>query len=107
MSKDRSAWAKRTAGETLVDSTALFTPIIGGAYGAMVAYRLARGQRWMAIALAAIGSVNLATFMTLGRGSLLEHRVILIVSVALVILFLAASGAARKDRERYPGGFLR
>ena len=59
MSEDRSAWAKRTAGETLVDSTALFTAIIGGAYGAMVAYRLARGQRWMATGLAAIGSANL------------------------------------------------
>jgi hypothetical protein len=107
MSEDRSALVKRTAGETLVDSTALFTAIIGAAYGAMVAYRLARGQGWTAVALAAIGSVNLATFVTLGRGSLLEHRVILIAFVALVILSLAASGAAQKDRERYPGGLLR
>ena len=90
-----------------MDSTALFTAIIAAACGAMAAYRVARGQRWMAVTLAAIGTVNLATFVTLGTGSLLEHRVILIASTALVILFLAASGAARKDGERFPGVFLR
>ena len=94
-------------GETLVDSTALFTAITGAAYGAMVGYRLAIGQRWMAIALAAIGSMNVATFVTLGKGSLLEHRVILIADVALAILFLAACGAAQKDRERDLRGFVR
>ncbi len=90
-----------------MDSTALVTAIIGAAYGAMVGYRLAIGQRWMAIALAAIGSVNLATFVTWGSRSLLEHRVILIADVALAILFLAACGAAQNDRELDLRGFLR
>jgi hypothetical protein len=90
-----------------VDSTALFTAIIGAAYGAMVAYRLARGQRWVAVGLAAMGSVWLLDLVTLDRGSLLEHRVILITSIALVILSIAAMGAAQKDRERDPRGFLR
>jgi hypothetical protein len=83
-----------------VDSTALFAAIMGAAYGAMVVYRLAKGQRWMATAAAAIGSVILANLVTLGSGSRLEHRAILIASVALTILFLAASGAAQKERER-------
>jgi ABC-type Fe3+-siderophore transport system permease subunit len=91
---------KRTAEETLVDSTALLTAIMGAAYGAMVVYRLAKGQRWMATAVAAIGSVILANLVTLGNRSRLEPHVILIASVALTILFLAASGAAQKERER-------
>jgi hypothetical protein len=107
MSEGRSAAGKRTVGETLVDSTALFTAIIGAAYGAMVAYRLARGQRWMATGLAAIGSATLVNSVTWGKGSLLEHRVVFIASVALVILFIAAMGAAQKDRERDLGRFLR
>ena len=90
-----------------MDSTALVTAIVGAAYGAMVAYRLAIGQRWMAAALAAIGSANVATFVTFGKGSPLEHRLILIADVALATLFLAALGAAQKDRERDLRGFLR
>lgn len=90
-----------------MDGTALFTAIIGAAYGAMVACRLARGQRWMATGLAAMGSATLVNSVTWGKGSLLEHRVIFIASVALVILFIAAMGAAQKDRERDLGRFLR
>jgi hypothetical protein len=81
---------------------ALATAFVG-----MVAYRLARGQRWMATGLAAIGSANLVNFVAWGKGSLLEHRVIFIASVALVILFIAAMGAAQKDRERDLGRFFR
>ena len=89
-----------------MDGTALFTAIIGAAYGAMVAYRLARGQRWIATGLAAIGSATLVNSVTWGKGSLLEHRAIFIASVALVILFIAAIGAAQKARERELGRFL-
>lgn len=61
----------------------------------------------MAAGLAAIGSAISVNLLTFGDGSLLEHRVIFIASVALVIVSLAAWGAARKDRERDPGRFLR
>ena len=67
-----------------MDSTALFTAIIGAAYGAMVAYRLARNERWIATGLAAIGSATLVNSVTWGKGSLLEHRIIFIASAALV-----------------------
>ena len=54
-----------------------------------------------------MGSATLVNSVTWGKGSLLEHRVIFIASVALVILFIAAMGAAQKDRERDLGRFLR
>ena len=89
-----------------MNSTALLTAIGGAAFGAMVAYRVMRGQRWIAVGLAAIGSVILLNVVTLGKGTVLEHRVILLVSVALVILNLVAVGAASRDRRRDLGGFL-
>jgi hypothetical protein len=90
-----------------VDGTALFTAIMGAAYGAMVADRLARGLRWMALGLAAVGITQLANFVTLGKGSVPEHRVIFIASIVLTIFFIVALGAAQRDRERDLGRFLR
>jgi hypothetical protein len=90
-----------------VDSTTLEAAILAATYGVLVAYRLAKGQWWMAAGLAAIGSVISVNLLTIGKGSLLEHRGIFFASVALVILSLAAWGAAQKDRERDPGRFLR
>lgn len=90
-----------------MDSTALITAITGAAYGAMVAYRLARGQWWTATGLAAIGITFVADFVTSGNWSLLEHRIIFIASIALIIFAVAAFGAARRDGERDHEGFLR
>ena len=59
-----------------MDSTALEAAILAAAYGALVAYRLAKGQWWMAAGLAAIGGVISVNLLTFGKGSLLEHRVI-------------------------------
>lgn len=90
-----------------MNTTALVTAITGAAYGAMIAYRLAKGQRWTATGLAAIGTVVLANLVTMGNRSQPEHLIIYIASIALATLYLAACAAAQKHRERDLGRFLR
>ena len=92
-----------------MDSTTLEAATLAATYGVLVAYRLAKGQWWMAVpGLAAIGSVISVNLLTIGQGSLRWNTGgSFFASVALVILSLAAWGAVQKDRERDPGRFLR
>jgi hypothetical protein len=83
-----------------VDSTALLAAIFGAAYGAMVAYRLLKGQRWTAVGLIAFGSMTLLNLVTIGHGTHLEHRIILAINLALLITFIAVSDRASQERQR-------
>lgn len=86
--------------------TAIATAVIGVAWGVIFTRDLIRGRHWSAAGDTGIG-IALLNLVTMSKGPMLEHWVIIGITPGLVVASMAAFAADRRDGQRGARGFPR